>query len=614
MIGNTISCWKPKFAALGSDIVLVPGAFTRLFVNFMVRSRAVFRGSTGTCRLGLFSGARVQSLLQDGTNRMNPASSTKAGWALGEVALIAFLALAFRLVHLEEARHPDSYFHLMAAASWIRDGTLTIGGDVPYDRAYLFTYLVAAFQNLFGGTTFVAGLPAILAGVAWVAVLFIWVRSVAGRGAAWVAGLLFCFDLGSLALAHMVRFYTLHGLVFFLGAIGLYYLVTERPPWGRAAAAGLAVIAAFWLAYHLQYTTVIGGIALAVWLVVEVSPQAFRYFREHRSIALTVLVPLLIAGAVAGFLFLQSDLAAKYWRAFHAVPMWAEARADQLAYYVRVLRGSYPVLWGLFPVAAVVAAARYGRPAIFSIALFAIPFLLHSFAGFKSDRFLSYAMPFFFATWGFAIVAVLPGLQSVARQAVLRVTRVRLPARVLSLATWGLLGVVFASIALTGQLIWRSVYSFVAHNDRPPYMIQPKWDKAATRLKPVIDSVDVVVISGGAASYYYMEHVHVIAHSYYASGATEFSLFGVMGVPAISDPQSLETLVRCHRSGLVAVDGRWGSDWGFSEEMIEVLQANAQPYALPEEWGIRAYTWSHGGDVADGVDCPVLEARRAPRL
>jgi hypothetical protein len=48
--------------------------------------------------------------------------------------------------------------------------------------------------------------------------------------------------------------------------------------------------------------------------------------------------------------------------------------------------------------------------------------------------------------------------------------------------------------------------------------------------------------------------------------------------------------------------------------MIEVLQANAQPIDLPEEWGILAYTWSYGEAVKEEAGCPVLEARRAPRL
>ncbi|MFO7901850.1 MAG: hypothetical protein R6U98_04255 [Pirellulaceae bacterium] len=545
---------------------------------------------------------------------MNDTNPKTRGWGLWEVALIAGLALGLRLLHIEEVRHVDSYFHIMAAASWLRDGTLSIGGEVPYDRAYLFTYLVAAFQSLFGGTTFVSGLPAILAGVAWVAALFIWVRSVAGRTAAWVAGLFFCFDIGSLALAHMVRFYTLHGLAFFIGAIGLYYLVTRRPSLGTVAATGMVVIAAFWLSYHLQYTTVIGLIALAFWLVVEISPTVLRYLRERRVLTLALLVPVLVAVVVGGLLFLQSDIAARYWRLFQGVPMWAESRGEDLTYYILKMEGAYGFLWALSPLAAVIAIARYGRPAIFSVVLFAVPFVLHSLAAFQAERFLSYAMPFFFAIWGLAAAALLPQLKSVARQAVYTVARIRLPGRIHSFATWGFLVILFAALASTGRSVWWDAYKFVVHNERPSRMTHPRWDQAAIQIKPLIESVDVVVISGGAASYYYMDRVHVIAHTYYAAGAPEFSRFALMGVPAISQPESLETLVRCNNSGLVAIDSRWGTDWGFSEKMVEVLQANAEPLELPEDWGIHAYLWAHDAEVAKEIGCPILEARRAPRL
>jgi len=111
-----------------------------------------------------------------------------------------------------------------------------------------------------------------------------------------------------------------------------------------------------------------------------------------------------------------------------------------------------------------------------------------------------------------------------------------------------------------------------------------------------------------------MDRVHVIAHGYYAAGRPEFARFPVMGVPAISQPESLETLVRCNNSGLVAIDGRWGRDWGFSQQMVEVLQANAESLELPEHWGIHAYVWSHDADVTKEMGCPVLEARRAPSL
>ena len=134
--------------------------------------------------------------VQNLEERVSGAKPRRVGWGLWEVALIAGLALGFRLIHLEEVRHVDSYFHIMAAASWLTDGMLSIGGEWPHDRAYLFTHLVAALQSLFGGTTFVAGLPAIVAGVAWVAALFIWVRSVGtGLSRRAAAGRRLAYDL-----------------------------------------------------------------------------------------------------------------------------------------------------------------------------------------------------------------------------------------------------------------------------------------------------------------------------------------------------------------------------------------------------------------------------------
>jgi len=547
---------------------------------------------------------------------MSGANSEMRGWGLWEVALITGLALGFRLLHLEELRHLDSYFHIMAAASWVSEGTLSLGGERPYDRAYLFTYLVAAFQSLFGGTTFVAGLPSVLAGAAWVTALFLWVRSVAGRVAAWVAGLLFCFDVGSLALAHMVRFYTLHGLVFFLGAIGLYYLITRRPPIRVAAVTGLAVLAAFSLAFHLQYTTVIGGIALGVWLIIEIFPNIFHYLRDHRAIGFALVAPGLIIGSVAGFLFLQSDMAAEHWHRFRSVPAWAEENRYKFWFYISPLERTFPLLWALFPLAAVIAVARYGRPAIFSIVLFAVPLILHSLAAFKATRYLSYAMPFYFAIGGFAVAAVLPELKAVARKAVLNMGGIHLPDRIVSSVTVSLLTLLFVAVALTSRPNWWSAYTFIAHNERPFSVGSGHWDKATTWLEPVIDSVDVIATSGGLpTAYYYLKRVHVMA-GVVPPGEEEFvAVSERMGIPLISEPQSVETLVRCHSSGLVLLDVlTFRGAWTFNEAMVEVLQARAQPLALPEEWGIRAYTWSHGEDVGKEADCPVLEARRAPRL
>src|ERR1700712_2542715 len=109
-------------------------------------------------------------------------------------APLAVFAIAFatRLVGLHHTPYVDELNHVMAAHSLLARGTLelTPGGD-PYTRARSFTYLIAALFRVFGESLAVARTPAVLAGAALVTVLFVWVRSVAGRSAAWIAAMLF---------------------------------------------------------------------------------------------------------------------------------------------------------------------------------------------------------------------------------------------------------------------------------------------------------------------------------------------------------------------------------------------------------------------------------------
>jgi uncharacterized membrane protein len=101
------------------------------------------------------------------------------------------------------------------------------------------------------------------------------------------AALLFCIDPGAIWLSRVVRFYTLHGLVFLGVAIGVYHLATRAELRPRSAVVGLGVVAAFALAYHLQVTTVVGAMALAVWLIVDLTPRAIRIIRQGSKEHLT---------------------------------------------------------------------------------------------------------------------------------------------------------------------------------------------------------------------------------------------------------------------------------------------------------------------------------------
>src|SRR6478672_2878579 len=139
------------------------------------------------------------------------------------------IALVTRLFGLHHTPYVDELNHVMAAHSLLAHGTLelTPGGE-PYARARLFTYLTAALFRVFGESLAVARIPAVIAGAALVAVLFVWVRSVAGRAAAWIAAVLFCFQPQSIYLSQLARFYTIQTLCFFGGAILIYRAVTDR--------------------------------------------------------------------------------------------------------------------------------------------------------------------------------------------------------------------------------------------------------------------------------------------------------------------------------------------------------------------------------------------------
>ena len=152
-----------------------------------------------------------------------------------ELALLAAIALAVRLPHLGSATPTyDEFYHLLAARGWLASGSFHIG-DGYYDRALLYTRIVAESLRAFGDTMVAGRIPAVLAGTLWAVAVFAWTKRKGGAVAAWFAGMLLAVDPGAIHLSQWVRFYTLHGLLVWIGAICVYALVTEPFRLRRAA-------------------------------------------------------------------------------------------------------------------------------------------------------------------------------------------------------------------------------------------------------------------------------------------------------------------------------------------------------------------------------------------
>ena len=91
--------------------------------------------------------------------------------------VVAALALVLRIVNLGHTPYIDELYHMLASHSLLTDGTLLIPGGDPYDRAWGFTYAVAAMQRLFGETLVVGRSVAVVAGTGLVVTLFAWIAS-----------------------------------------------------------------------------------------------------------------------------------------------------------------------------------------------------------------------------------------------------------------------------------------------------------------------------------------------------------------------------------------------------------------------------------------------------
>jgi hypothetical protein len=183
-----------------------------------------------------------------------------------------------------------------------------------------------------------------------VAALFVWTRAVAGRRAAWIAGLILCLSPQAIALSQFIRFYTLHALAFFAGAISLYFLVARlgRSDIGTAAWATLAVLSLSF-AVHLQITTAIGLAGLFAWSAMRDNP-AVRWGAAAIAVGGVLLVALAF----------HSGTVARLWKLYNEQALWAEGMGFR--FYHRVFADSFPTFWSLLPLAALVAFVRRPGP------------------------------------------------------------------------------------------------------------------------------------------------------------------------------------------------------------------------------------------------------------
>ena len=543
-------------------------------------------------------------------------SAGRAGWWWFGGVLFFLAAAWLGGVFPNPTPHYDDYFHLLAARSLLHEGDLILmDGAAPYERAWVFTYAVAASQRVFGETIGVARLPSVLAFAALAAGLFAWV----GRRAGWLAALLvaglWLGSLHGLYQAASVRFYALHALAVWLGAVGLYEAGraygqaarsaadSARGGWFgfRGVAGWLVLSAAGWaLAWHLQATTVVAGAAVGL----AALPFVVRGWwhqpgsRKGREVAgalgfATAVTAVFIA--VGGWSTVRG--------AVQVPQLWAAHSADDWAYYHRWLTSWYwPLWWGL-PLWLVLGGRRHAGLVWWSAVLLLVPVLVHSSVEVKADRYLHYALPWLcvIAGLGWAEAA------RIGRTLAERMTSAAglgewpgLRRGALGLAGLGLaLGVAYGMYRTPG--LERAVRMSLGDLSRNPFH-RSDWSAAQAELRARAYGVDAVAASAGLRSLYFLGRVEA---GLSVHGAVQTELLGsrmTLAAPPISRPEQLEAFCRQHRRVLVTVDQEhWRQPAFVPDAVADWIEAQLVAVPMPEAWRIRVYEWtdpatSEGGD------------------
>ena len=546
----------------------------------------------------------------DPSLRVSTGPAQPSGLTGRELAIVALLALAVRLVHLGHTPNTDELFSAMAARAWLQHGDFCIAHCLhPYSRAAAYTWMVVASMKLFGTGLIAARLPSVLLGALWATAVGWWAGRAAGRTAGWTAGLLMVFDPGAIFFSQISRFYVAQGLFVFLGLAGTYLLI-GRPLTRRTILAWVGVAAAYVLALHLLVTTLIGLVGVTVWALLDQAPVLLSHWKRSARFRIGAVAVVLLGG-LAFVVGLKTGLLAQLWYTYRWRSMFAVNNGPKYFFDWLLLMDGW--LWALFPVAAVIALVTRPRAAGFCLVVFGVGFVAHSMAADRLYRVFYWSVPFFLSIWALTAAALLPPL----RRAVARAAQQLAPrpwfAGVLSAAFFaGLVGwLVFTTEAWDETRMMLTRTDATWPQSKNGFRGYPDWGRDLPILKPIADSADVVLSSTDNPALWYLGRVDAtMAVNNLDDGhgniRPDFTIAWQHGIPLIRKPESVERVMACYDRGLLVIEQfHWTNPAGVPAAMAGVIERDAQRVALPSGSDLIAFRWDHRIPHA-GVNCNPL--------
>jgi 4-amino-4-deoxy-L-arabinose transferase-like glycosyltransferase len=501
--------------------------------------------------------------------------STRWPLALAAAVLAAGLLMILTRNVLDHPPVYDELLHILAARGLSQTGHPVIGTGL-YDRAELFTWMVAGAGRLVNDEILAARLPAFLGAMFLVLAVALWAARKVGVLAGFAAGVLLACNLVTIDLAVFARFYTVHALAFFLAFVCLYeaFAIGTRPiVAGVYIALGLIGLG---IAFYFQITTVIAGGALGAGLLAGVIAERREQARAiWQQYARWIVGGVVVAGALGVLVLLLFDAVAL----FRDVPLWGAATANRLGYYNVALGDRMPFFWPLVPFAALATCIRYPRLGWTLLVAAVITLAVHSLAASKAPRYVYYALPFVFILLGTGL--------SIAISLLVRGLGGR----------WGIALVVFGAALVASQEGYRTARFLAGRDDWRtsglPYAIDTSWKSAQPVLRDLAGEASAIVTSNSMKAIYYIGRYDYELNASIVNETDtreEFGLDERTGGRAISTADSLGKVIRENARTLIVVENRkLDTPAGVSSEAAQRAQEECSRVNVPSEAGLTVW-------------------------
>jgi 4-amino-4-deoxy-L-arabinose transferase-like glycosyltransferase len=392
----------------------------------------------------------------------------------------------------------DELYHVYAAKSFNETHTFSLPSGRSYTRASIYTVLVSLSFKMFGISEFSARLPSVLCGLLYLILFYYIIKKLFNNKIALTSTIMLMFSAMQIHYTKDCRMYSLLQLTYLSMAYFFYKIFNSWVPEAGIQKSGsvkffslpkLLYITLFsltaWVSYSLHLLSLL-FLPSALFFITLVGIEVINKRKTEGQTKTNILIlGSFVVIAIAVYL-LRSPLNDLYGQ-YHFTADWSKGRSDDFLFYLRVIKKETLLLWLLVPIGAAISICQFGRPAMYTLSLYAIPFLLLSALPQKTSRYLYHIYPLSFV---FISVSVLTLYEKV----VAKVYYNRFFKKDIMLGIWQLLIAILIGFNL-----------FSSRSVRSSYLTEkPDWKQVGFIMRGMINKDDIVITDNPISTQYYL--------------------------------------------------------------------------------------------------------------